>query len=239
MNGSGWALKAAVVMLVGATVVAGSAKAEAREWHGWNRSDRWDRGDRGSRGDRWGRDDHDDRWRDRNRHLVVVLPALSTRLIVRGHEFFYRRGTYYEHCSDGYVVIPAPIGAVVSSLPESHRTLVIDGVIYHEYDGVYYKGGPAGYTVVQIDPAAPGVKLASAVTVSPVRSISIGQPAIARASAGEAAANETLVVNVPNRNGSYTPVELEPAVHGMYIGPQGEVYPNKPDVAQLQDMYGK
>ncbi len=44
---------------------------------------------------------------------------------------------------------------------------------------------------------------------------------------------------MPNRNGSYTPVPLQPASGNTYIGPQGEVYPNLPTVQQLQGLYGK
>ena len=108
-------------------------------------------------------------------------------------------------------------------LPAEHKTVVIDGVTYHEYDGVYYKGGPAGYTVV---PIYQGTTMVPKTTSIP------GQPA------GEASGN-TVVINVSNKNGSYTPVTLQLASNGMYIGPQGEVYPNRPDAAQLQAMYGK
>ncbi len=132
---------------------------------------------------------------------VVVWPWGATRLAVGGSPYYYRRGCYYRHEPRGYVVIPAPMGAVVPALPEEHRIVVIDGVTYHEYDGVYYKGGLSGYTVVPI-------------------------------------AGSTTVVNIPNKNGSYTPVTLQ-SKDGLYIGPQGEVYPTFPTVQQLQAMYGK
>ncbi len=50
---------------------------------------------------------------------------------------------------------------------------------------------------------------------------------------------QTIVVNVPNRNGSYTPVTLQAASNGTYIGPKGEVYPTQPTMEQLKEMYGK
>jgi len=160
-------------------------------------------------------------WR-RSGH-IVVLPSVAVPIVVHGVPYYYGRGRYYRHCSDGYVTVPAPVGAVVTTLPARHRTLILDGVTYHEYDGVYYKGGPAGYTVVPISQVDAPITIAKAVDTT--------------GSAGSS--DESLVVNVPNRNGSYTPVTLQLAGNGMYIGPQGEVYPNRPGLEQLQAMYGK
>ena len=50
---------------------------------------------------------------------------------------------------------------------------------------------------------------------------------------------QDIVVNVPNKNGSYTPVTLRAASDGTYTGPRGEVYLTKPTVEQLKEMYGK
>ena len=51
------------------------------------------------------------------------------------------------------------------------------------------------------------------------------------------AAVETLIINIPNSNGSYTPVTLVRQGNG-YIGPQGEYYASRPTVAQLKVLYG-
>lgn len=48
---------------------------------------------------------------------------------------------------------------------------------------------------------------------------------------------DTVVVNIPNDNGSYTPVTLR-RVGGVYIGPRGEQYLNLPTVDQLKPVYG-
>ncbi len=144
---------------------------------------------------------------------VVVLPSHTLHLRFGDGTYYYYRGYYYRECPSGYMGVPAPMGAVVPILPPTHRTIVIDGVLYHEYGGVYYKGGPAGYTIVPI---------AQTAQTSPAP---VAQPAV--------------VINVPNKNGSYTPVTLQLTGNGMYIGPQGEVYPTLPNMAQLQAMYGK
>ncbi len=48
----------------------------------------------------------------------------------------------------------------------------------------------------------------------------------------------SVTINVPNSNGSYTPVTLVKQGDG-YVGPQGEYYPNHPTVEQLKVLYGK
>lgn len=47
-----------------------------------------------------------------------------------------------------------------------------------------------------------------------------------------------IVVNVPNCNGSYTPIALRKFGRG-YMGPQGEYYHGNPTVAQLRALYGR
>ena len=48
---------------------------------------------------------------------------------------------------------------------------------------------------------------------------------------------ETLVVNVRNANGSYTPVTLR-RQGNVYVGPRGEQYLLVPTEEQLKDVYG-
>lgn len=47
----------------------------------------------------------------------------------------------------------------------------------------------------------------------------------------------THVVNVPNANGSFTPVTLHLGPNG-WVGPKGEVYPTLPTPDQLKGLYG-
>ncbi len=122
------------------------------------------------------------------------------KISVGGRPYHYRDGHYFNWTRRGFQRVAAPIGAVVAYIPQEHKTVVIDGVVYHNYDGVYYKGGAAGYTVVPV---------------------------------------QTMTVNVPNANGSYTPVVLQSKTDGGYIGPQGEFYPEFPKIEQLSAMYAK
>lgn len=49
--------------------------------------------------------------------------------------------------------------------------------------------------------------------------------------------NNTVVINVANANGSYTPVALRQE-GGTYVGPRGERYLHLPTEEQLQGAYG-
>ena len=48
----------------------------------------------------------------------------------------------------------------------------------------------------------------------------------------------SVVINIPNSNGSYTPVTLWKSFDG-YVGPQGEYYTGRPTVEQLKVLYGR
>ena len=144
------------------------------------------------------------------------LPRNYLSINVGGNGFYYSDGSYYRPCPGGYVIVPAPVGACVPTIP-SYQTVVVGGASYYNYDGTYYQQAPNGYTVV---PTA--LTKSIPVKAAPVQEV-----------------ETSAVVNVPNHNGSYTPVTLQLAANGMYIGPQGEVYPTKPDLKQLTVMYGK
>jgi hypothetical protein len=48
---------------------------------------------------------------------------------------------------------------------------------------------------------------------------------------------DTIVINVPRSKGGVVPIRLVRTRDG-YIGPQGELYPNRPTVEQLEALYG-
>jgi len=142
------------------------------------------------------------------------LPRAYTTIYIDGLAYFYDSGVFYRRGRSGYVLITAPIGAVVPVLPPYHQTVLINGRTYYTYDNVYYMPCPRGYKVVQF----PTVKA----------------PQIEAVTDSE----ETFVVNVPNANGSYTPVVITHS-GDSYIGPQGEYYDTQPTIDQLKAMYGK
>jgi hypothetical protein len=113
------------------------------------------------------------------------------------------------------IVTSLALGTVLTSLPPSYRLVYINGYPYY-YDGLYYyQAAPEGYVVVN-----PTIVQASPVIVqTPVET-------------------GVITINVPNSDGSFTPVVLTRRGDG-YLGPQGEYYQAHPSVEQLRALYGK
>ena len=71
------------------------------------------------------------------------------------HQYHYDNGVYYEESTSdsgqqGYVAIPAPIGAKVPSLPEGYDTVKVSQKDYYYYAGTFYlRDTDAKYVVVQ------------------------------------------------------------------------------------------
>jgi len=148
-------------------------------------------------------------------------PHGSPEYVNLGYERYrYRDGRFYRPVFFGLfeilVDIP-PAGVVVTVLPPARKTIVVDGLTYYYYNNVYFTAAPGGYVVVPAPSAAP-------VLAAPVQQQKI--------------TGETATINIPNANGSYTPVTLVKQKDG-YVGPQGEYYPGHPTVEQLRVLYGK
>lgn len=151
-----------------------------------------------------------------DRHTVVVVRP-RREVVVYGRRRYVYDGRRFHHPGfwGGFFAVRPAFGIIVATLPFGHAAVVIGGTRYYHYDDVYYRECPSGYIVV---PKPPVYVLSSA--------------------AGTVAADgETVTINVPNSNGSFTPVRLTKADHG-YRGPQGEFYPGRPTVDQLKALYG-
>ncbi|MCX5707432.1 MAG: DUF6515 family protein [Candidatus Omnitrophica bacterium] len=170
----------------------------------------WDN-NRGKGYDRGRESGPDKKFSGSRQHEVVVV----------GHERYnYHDGRFYRPSWFGFefLLSTPPFGAIVMSLPIGHHTVVIGGAQYYSYNNVYYKPCPSGYAVVP----QPAVAVAPApVFLAP-----------------QQVPNETVTINVPNSNGSYTAITLVKRDNG-YIGPQGEYYPDHPTLEQLRALYGR
>ena len=154
------------------------------------------------------RDDRDMHGRVTHHDVVVVTPS-HENFIRGGIDFRYHAGRFYRRNVFGlFVGAPAPLGVVVTALPFGYKTVVVAGTPYYYYNNVYYAACPSGYVVVPAPSANP------------------------------AAGAATVVINVPNSDGSFTPVTLVRS-RGGYIGPQGEFYAGSPTVEQLKALYGR
>ncbi|MBN1309534.1 MAG: hypothetical protein JXA18_16560 [Chitinispirillaceae bacterium] len=162
--------------------------------------------------------------------------------------YSYRHGRFYRWGPLGRVVVPAPFGKIVLSLPGAYRTLRIGPRFYYHCNGVYYTRHAHGYKVV----TAPRIRFLP----YPARRMVIGgdvfflyndvyycyrdgfyeacePPAMAETGEGK-----TATVMVENSNGSRTPVELEPLGGNQWKGPRGEIYDGLPSNEQLREGYG-
>jgi hypothetical protein len=75
---------------------------------------------------------------------------------VQGAPYYYANGVYYQPApsGSGYVVVQAPPGASLTSLPPAAVAVQANGQTYEYLNGIFYQGsytpsGQYGYTVVQ------------------------------------------------------------------------------------------
>ena len=71
-------------------------------------------------------------------HQAKVLPAGHLRLSVGGSPFFYHGGVFYQPQGSVYVVVSAPIGARVGSLPTGFVSFSIGARRYYRLNATYY-----------------------------------------------------------------------------------------------------
>lgn len=96
---------------------------------------------------------HKHYWRPSHYHYGYrwrQLPRNFVRISFGGLGLFYSDGVFYRPHDYGYVVAPAPVGAIIHSLPGSAFSVVFGGRNYYvAYDTYYLWDGPSrGYRVV-------------------------------------------------------------------------------------------
>ena len=148
-----------------------------------------------------------------------TLPPRHEIIELRGARYHYSHGRFYRPGPFGFFMVNPPVGIFVSILPPVQRTIIVGGISYYYADEVYYTDTIGGYVVVP-----PPVNNITIVNTAPAATI-------------ETPPGKTITVNVPNTNGSFTPVKLVQYKNG-YVGPQGEYYPGNPTVDQLRVLYG-
>ena len=164
----------------------------------------------------------------------VAAPVSYVPVIVSGVEYYYANGSFYRRFGDAYLVAPAPIGAIVRTIPRDYKPIVIDGITYYIVHGSVYMQTTNGYQVMpqkpfMIEKAADEQK--NMVSVPLQVALSSQQPAVVDT-------KESFTVNIPNFKGGYTPVSIKKSGDG-FIGPQGEYYQEFPKVEELKTKYAK
>lgn len=77
------------------------------------------------------------------------LPRGSTTITVGREHYHYHRGNYYRPGRrGGYILVPAPRGARIRSLPYGYSRVIVSNRVYYRYNGFYYAEDPYGYVVV-------------------------------------------------------------------------------------------
>ena len=173
-----------------------------------------------------------------------VLPLSAAMLFIAGVTYYYCEGVFYQRRVNTYVVVPAPVGAVVTTVPTGAQVIVVDGVPYYTVNNVTYMYTPYGYQVVP-QPAIVQTVVQPSVVVVPntAAATQTAAPAAAKSTVentdvSATNAQDSFTVNIPNSKGTYTPVTLKRSGNG-FIGPQGEYYPQFPSIEQLKVMYAK
>jgi hypothetical protein len=131
-----------------------------------------------------------------HRGKVVRRPPAGHRAVRhRGRTFFYHRGAFYQRHPPGYIVVKAPVGAVVAAIPIGFVTFVVGGHDYYYYGGVYYQRVPSGYVVVE----------------APRQSVIVKQTPSPRA-------GESVTVTAPLLNVRSGPGKNHPVIHQVRQG---------------------
>jgi hypothetical protein len=70
--------------------------------------------------------------------------------MVRGAVYYYSAGIFYQNVNDEYEVVAAPIGAVVTELPEDAEEMDFEGITTYELNETLYKAIDDGYEVIEL-----------------------------------------------------------------------------------------
>src|ERR1035437_6143579 len=172
-----------------------------------------------------------------------ALPLAATAVVLAGATYYYDEGIYYQRMGNGYIVVPEPVGPVVTTIPAGYQPTIINGVAYYTINGVTYMYTPNGYQMVQqptIVQAATQPNIVIAPNPAAPQQQAAPNPSVENAAQGISASNaqDSFSVNIPNSKGTYTPVTLRKSGNG-FIGPQGEFYTQFPSIEQLKAMYAK
>lgn len=98
------------------------------------------------------------------------LPGGYRRVFIGGVPYFFFAGVWYRPYLQGYIVVGAPLGAVIPVLPPGYTAVWIGASVYYYANGVYYSSLPGGeYEVVNppVGTAAPAVTEPTPATTAP------------------------------------------------------------------------
>lgn len=82
-------------------------------------------------------------------YFLARLTTAAIVISVASHQYHYDQGVYYVSSGSGYTVVQAPVGAVITTLPQGAQTVVVNETTNnYYYGGTFYAKNPKGYAVV-------------------------------------------------------------------------------------------
>jgi hypothetical protein len=79
---------------------------------------------------------------------IDVLPGGFVTVSVANRPYYYHRGIFYRRYRRGYLVVPAPVGAMIM-IPPPGVLVMVDNDPYRYYRGVFYRPRGDRYVVVR------------------------------------------------------------------------------------------
>ncbi|MBM9518463.1 SH3 domain-containing protein [Desulforhopalus vacuolatus] len=108
--------------------------SQKREWKYWGRE--------------YGRSPWQNNHRPRHGSIYRALPTNHFRFFLGGVPFFYAAGVYFQPGSQGYVVVPPPLGGRVQILPDGCSPFYYGDRRCYSCDDVFYEERGAEYVVI-------------------------------------------------------------------------------------------
>lgn len=80
---------------------------------------------------------------------IDILPHGFVTITVGGTPSYYHRGVFYRRYRGGFLVVPAPIGAVIPGPPPGYVMVLVENDPFAYYRGVFYAPMGGQYVVVR------------------------------------------------------------------------------------------
>ena len=103
-------------------------------------------------------------------HREDQLPEGSETVEADGKTYYYKEGSFWQQASGGgYVVVQAPTGAEVSSIPEDAAPATEGDVTVYQYDDLFLTKdtNDSGKTIYRVEPQPPEEEIDSIPSGSP------------------------------------------------------------------------
>jgi Ni/Co efflux regulator RcnB len=81
--------------------------------------------------------------------FLKTLAVTAVIFSIENQQYYYDQGVYYMASNGGYIVVQAPLGATISTIPKESQTVVVNQTTNnYYYGGAFYEEYEKGYTVV-------------------------------------------------------------------------------------------